>query len=355
MDDLEKMLVTVDVSIWETIEAINRGSVGIALVVDDERKLLGTLTDGDIRRALLAEIDLSDTVTELLKNKADLNSPSPITAPSEMNQGDVRRLMKQNDIRHMPMLDEDGCVVDLVVMDYPEPGEKLPVTAVIMAGGYGMRLRPLTEETPKPMLHIEGRPILEWIIEGLKKAGIRSITIATYYRAEKIKQHFGDGRRLGVEIEYILENEATGTAGCLGQLKQCDQPLLVINGDILTRLDFRSMFEYHMEHRADITVAVREYKIGVPYGVVEMDGVEIKALKEKPSLGFYVNAGIYVLEPPVVKSVTAGKFQNMTTLIDRLIREDRPVVGFPVREYWIDIGQDSEYKQAQEDVSKRRL
>ena len=328
---------------------------GIALVVDKERRLVGTVTDGDIRRAVLAGVDLSSPVAELLKRKAVSSYPRPITAPAGTSPVDLLRLMRQHSIRHIPLLDEDGRVVSLITLEDLLPENTLPVKAVIMAGGYGKRLRPLTDEIPKPMLPVGGRPIMEWIIEGLREVGICHIIVTTHYKAESITQYFGNGQRFGVQIEYIHEEQPLGTAGALSLLRPWRESLLVINGDILTRVDFRAMFHYHQEYQADMTVAVREYHVQVPYGIVEMENVKIRGLNEKPSFRFFVNAGIYLLEPVVRSHIARDKSFDMTDLIEQLLDAGRSVVGFPVREYWIDVGQHAEYEQASEDMRKGRL
>ena len=355
MGELARFLVTPDSSIRDVIACIDRNEKGIALVVDEERRLLGTVTDGDIRRVILAGVDLSSQVTELLKRKADSPYAQPITAPEGTTHAGLLRIMQQHDILHLPLLDKAGRVVDLIVLGDLVPQDTMPVTAVIMAGGYGTRLRPLTDETPKPMLRVGGRPIMEWVIEGLQQAGVRHIIITTYYKAEVITQYFGDGRNFGVQIEYVHEEQLSGTAGSLGLLSPWHEPLLVMNGDILTRVDFRALLHYHQENSADMTVAVREYHLQVPYGVVEMEDVKVRGLSEKPSLRLLVNAGIYLLEPFVHGYITKGEFLDMTDLMQRLLDDRRSVVGFLVREYWIDVGQHEEYEQAQDDARNARL
>jgi dTDP-glucose pyrophosphorylase len=316
---------------------IDRNGKGIALVADKERRLLGTVTDGDIRRAILAETDLSSKVTELLKRKAQTPYARPITAPAGTSRPHLFRLMREHSIRHVPLLDEDGRIVDLVMLEELPPSEELAVTAVIMAGGYGRRLRPLTEDIPKPMLPVGGRPIMEWVVEGLKEAGIKRIFVTTHYKAQVIIRHFGDGEAFGVEIEYIHEKKPSGTLAPLRLLDSWKKPVLVINGDIMTRVDFRRMLNYHQKRKAVMTVAVRDYRIKVPYGIVEMEGERIKELVEKPSRHFFVNAGIYLLDVSLQRQVVEGKLTDMTDLISQLIEEGKAVAGFPVMEYLKDL------------------
>jgi NDP-sugar pyrophosphorylase family protein len=226
---------------------------------------------------------------------------------------------------------------------------------MVMAGGYGTRLRPLTDETPKPMLPIGSRPLLELIVSQLRDAGIRKVNLATHYKSEVITEHFKDGSDFGVDIRYVKEDQPLGTAGALSLLEDSDEPLLVVNGDILTRVDFRAMLNFHREHNADLTVAVRQYEFRVPYGVIEADGVWIKGISEKPVVRQFINAGIYLLSPSVRAVIPNGQHFDIPDLVHRLIEEGRPVVCFPVREYWLDIGKADQYDQAKSDVANGRF
>jgi NDP-sugar pyrophosphorylase family protein len=218
--------------------------------------------------------------------------------------------------------------------------------AVVMAGGFGTRLRPLTEQVPKPMLPVGNRPLLELIIDQLRRAGIPRVNLTTHYQQEVITKHFGNGDGFGIEIHYVQEDQPLGTAGALGLLEFSDEPLLVINGDILTRVDFHAMLDFHREHRADMTVAVRQQEIHLPYGVVETNGVTIHGIVEKPVLSHFMNAGFYLLNPQVCQYIPVGQPYDMPDLILRLIGEGYKIVSFPVREYWLDIGRIEDYQQA---------
>lgn len=347
---LERFLARPGDSIRQVMACIDRNAKGIALVVDKGYHLLGTVTDGDVRRAILGGMDLEKPVSELLARKTGSPYPKPVTAPVGTEQAVLLQLMQERGVRHVPLLDDAGRVVDLVMLDELLPDQVLPVQAVIMAGGFGKRLRPFTEETPKPMLSVGGRPLMERIIEQLRTAGIKQINITTHYKPEKIVSYFGDGSRFGVKLNYVNEDQPLGTAGALGLMEKPDNPLLVINGDILTQMNFRAMLAYHQEHKADLTVAVRKYDLRVPYGVIENDGALVQKLIEKPSLSLFVNAGIYLLEPSVYHYVPKGQRFDMTDLIQWLLQEKRPVASFPIVEYWLDIGQPADYDQAQEDI-----
>jgi NDP-sugar pyrophosphorylase family protein len=228
-----------------------------------------------------------------------------------------------------------------------------PIAALIMAGGLGMRLRPLTDDTPKPMLPVGGRPLMERTVERLRRAGIRSVHVATHYKGEKIVDHFGDGNGFGVDLKYLTEDRAMGTAGALSMMPESTDTVLVINGDILTDVDFNAMRGFHRQYGAALTVGVRKYGVSVPYGVVEADGPIVRSLVEKPVVNFFVNAGIYLLEPAAVAYARTTPM-DMTELINRLIEAGRTVVSFPVLEYWMDIGQHHDYIQAQDDMEKQR-
>jgi len=348
--DLSDLSIAPDSSIRQAMACIGRNEKGIVLITDEERRLLGTITDGDVRRAMLAGQSLDAPIGELLTCKVNSPYPEPVTAPIGTERSALLGLMREHVVRHVPLLDNDGRVVGLVTLDELLPDQVLPLQAVIMAGGFGTRLRPLTEDLPKPMLPVGDRPLMELIIEQLHHAGIRRVNITTHYMSEKIVEHFGDGCDFGVELDYVTEEQPLGTAGALGLMKVPDEPLLVINGDILTRMDFRAMLDYHREQDADLTVGVRKYDLQVPYGVIECEGPRVRQVREKPLLRFFVNAGIYLLEPSVHHYIPTGCHFDMTDLIQRLLEEKRPVVSFPIVEYWLDIGRSVDYEQAQEDL-----
>ena len=256
--------------------------------------------------------------------------------------------MKRHKISHLPLLDSEQRVDGLVKLDELLLGRTPELEAIVMAGGEGQRLMPLTANTPKPMLPVGDKPLLEIIIKNLAAAGITKVKVATHHKPETITTHFGDGKDFGVDLSYVSEERPLGTAGGLGLLKTPDQTTLVINGDILTNVDFRAMLSYHKEHKADLTVAVRHYDLKVPYGVVECDGPVVKKITEKPIFGVFVNAGIYLLEPAVYRFIPNDEHFHMTQLIGRLLNAKRVVVSFPIHEEWLDIGDHTDYQRAQE-------
>jgi dTDP-glucose pyrophosphorylase/CBS domain-containing protein len=338
-----------DASIREVIECIDRSRwIGLALIVDEEDRLVNTISDGDVRRGILAGISLDAPVAELLPIKATTPHPTPTTAPATAEPADLLRIMQENAVRSAPLVDGTGRVVDVVTLQELLPQPAAPVHAVIMAGGFGKRLLPFTEELPKPMLSVDGRPLLERIVGRLRDSGIRQINVTTHFKPEKIVEHFGDGEAFGVDISYVNEDRPLGTGGALGLMPVPEETTLVINGDVLTQVDFRTMLMYHRSHQADMTVAVSQYGIAVPYGVVECEGPQICRLTEKPQLNVLVNAGIYLLEPSVYAFVTNGEALQMTDLITRLLEAGRSVISFPIFEQWLDIGQHADYAKAQD-------
>jgi len=226
---------------------------------------------------------------------------------------------------------------------------------MVMAGGLGRRLTPLTDEVPKPMLPVGDRPVLEHIISQLKESGIQRINITTHYKSEQIREYFGDGREFGVQIQYVSEDRPLGTAGAVGLIETLEEPLLVINGDILTSVDYRAMLAYHQEHKADMTVAVRKYDFQVPYGILECEGSRVLSVEEKPTYEFFVNAGMYLLQPEIHSFIPNGQPLDMTDLIAKLIAEGRHVVSFPILEYWVDIGEHTDYERAKRDFTEGKL
>jgi dTDP-glucose pyrophosphorylase/CBS domain-containing protein len=356
MRDVSQLFVSLESPISEAIKAIDRsGRISIALVVDEQRRLLNTISDGDVRRGILAGCALTDAVSRLIEIKARTPYPVPVMAPADGDPESFLKIMQDRSVRQVPLLDAEGAVVDIVILSDYLPQVAKTFRAVVMAGGQGMRLRPLTEDTPKPMLPVGGRPVMERIVEQLRDVGVKHIHVSTHFQAEKIMQHFGKGESFGVEIEYVNEEVPLGTGGALGLMDTPTEPVLVINGDVLTQVDFQSMFTFHQDHRADMTVGVRRYEMQVPYGVVDCEGAHIKALREKPQLSFFVNAGIYLLEPTVFRHIPGHRHMQMTDLIQTLIERGMSVISFPICEYWLDIGQHADYEQAQEDAQKGGL
>jgi dTDP-glucose pyrophosphorylase len=347
----KKLAVSQQSSIREVMECIDRSGKGIALVLSGDRYLIATVTDGDIRRAILAGLNLNLSITKLIEGRGKQFQEAPVTANLGTPAAELLHTMTEKGLRQIPLLDDDGRVANVVLLSDLVREYELPLRAVVMAGGFGTRLRPLTEDIPKPMLPLGTRPLLEMIVEGLRDAGIRRVNVATHYKGDVIVEHFKDGQDFGVEIRYVKEDKPLGTAGALSLLEESEDPLLVINGDILTRVDFRSMLNFHREHSADLTVAVRQYEFNVPYGVILTDGVSVTGISEKPVVKQFINAGIYLLSPAVRRLIPNGQPYDIPDLIQLLLKEGQGVVCFPIREYWLDIGQADHYDQAQSDIA----
>jgi dTDP-glucose pyrophosphorylase len=349
MKDWKSTLMSPQASILDAMGIIDAGALQIALVVDDNGRLIGTVTDGDVRRAILDKFSLDDPVSRIMF--------TPPTVASIHDERDaILTRMRRKEIRHIPVVDDDGRVVGLkVLMDMLQPQQRSN-QAVIMAGGLGSRLRPLTEDTPKPLLKVGGKPILESIIENLVDHGINRLCISVNYRADQIKEYFGAGLKWGAEIRYLEEDRKMGTAGALGLLDSPPtDPLVVMNGDLVTKINFSQLLDFHREQYARATMCVREYDFQVPFGVIQVDNHRLTALEEKPTHNFFINAGIYVLEPDVLSLINGDEYLDMTTLFSRLLDQGEKVTVFPVREYWIDIGRIDDYERAKGDHSNRDI
>jgi dTDP-glucose pyrophosphorylase len=342
---LKQFLVAPESPLLEVMRVIDRNARGIALVVDAKRRLLDTITDGDLRRAILAGVDLNLPVSSL----ASRRSRPPLSEFVTSSDAQRLALMRTHKIRQLPLIGRNGEVADIAFFD-ELAGETAQLAAVVMAGGEGARLRPLTADTPKPMLPIGEKPLVERTVEQLRAAGVQQVYFATHYKSESLVGHFGDGSKFGVHINYLDEEQPLGTAGALARMAGSTGPLLIVNGDIVTTLNYRSLQIFHEENAADMTVAVRDYEFRVPYGVVTTDGVEVSGLAEKPAHRFFVNAGIYLINPAMCRYVPRDRRFDMTDLISALLADERKVVAFPVSEYWIDIGDLENYQKARADA-----
>lgn len=351
MQQLEKIFTTEQSSLRTAMVCIDRGTKGIALVVDEQRRLIATLTDGDLRRAVLGGMNLDLPIATLLGKIRSQRKHGPITLPIDSAKKAIIAEMRARAIRQIPLVDEQGRVIELAVLDELVGEPHGPVHAVVMAGGYGKRMLPLTADTPKPMLRVGDRPLIERLVQQLKQAGISRVNISTHYKAEQISAHLGNGEAFGIEVGYVSEDHPLGTAGGLSLISG-DDPLLVINGDILTALDFRSLLNFHFEHGAEMTVAVREYLLDVPYGVVETDGVNVTAITEKPTVKLFVNAGIYLVSSSARNLIPSSQPFDMPQLIDLLVKRGGKIISFPIWEYWLDIGRHEDYERAQKDVQQ---
>ncbi|UPR33114.1 nucleotidyltransferase family protein [Vibrio cyclitrophicus] len=342
----QRTLIPESSTIKQALEIINTEALRVAVVVDQKQKLLGMISDGDIRRGLLNNLTLSDSVVKVMNS-------SPITAKYGASKESLVTLMEQKQILSVPLIDQDGKIVGLETLHSALSKERYKNPVFIMAGGFGSRLRPLTDNCPKPMLKVGDKPILETVIRSFIKAGFSDFYISTHYMPEQIKNHFGDGGDLGVNISYVYEETPLGTGGALGLLPDSmrqDLPLIMINGDVLTKVDFERLLSFHVENDADATMCVREYDYQIPYGVINGEGNQITSMVEKPIQRFFVNAGIYVVSPRVIQSVEKNQKIDMPTLLEQHMEERQKVLMFPVHEYWLDIGRMDDFNKAQVDI-----
>jgi len=338
----------------DAVRTIELSTKRLAVVTDKENKVIGTLTDGDIRRSVLSGNDLNTLVIKAMNKQ-------PATALAGESDGELQDILLKYNIRSIPLVDRNNRYVrtfyetELYKTDNSVFIEKTFTAAVIMAGGEGNRLRPLTDNIPKPMVDINGIPLLERQIRGLERIGIKTIYISINYLGNIIKDYFGDGSDFGVIIHYLHEDKKLGTAGALSLLPSIDKngDLLVMNGDILTKSDFVHLYHFHKEHNASITVSAVDYHVNIPYGVIESNGATVTGLKEKPSQRFFCNAGIYAISADMLQKVPAEKFWNMTDLIEQCLVDQENVSVFPVHEYWTDIGTPDDLKSARK-ISKSK-
>jgi len=339
MRNWRDVLMAATATLGDVLARIDASGYQIALVVAENDRLLGVVTDGDVRRAILQGMPLSSPVTTVM-------NANPVTARQGSSSREQLATMRRQIVHQLPIVSEGNGVVGLVLIDDLIGATEKPNWVVLMAGGRGSRLRPLTESVPKPMLVVRGKPILEGILENLVNEGFRRFYISVNYRAEMITGHFGDGSSWGIEINYLRENTALGTAGALSLLPPPQHPLLVMNGDLLTRANLASLLEFHEAHGSLATMAVREYDLQVPYGVVRTSGERITAVEEKPVQRFCINAGIYVLSPQALTHIPRDTVFDMPTLFDRLNASGALTTAFTLREYWLDIGRVEDYVQA---------
>jgi len=333
-------LINGSTPILKSIKIIDAEALQIAIVVDDQGRLTGTITDGDVRRGILKGISLDNPCRVIMNTKPTIAHPNE-------DREHILGIMKQMEIRHIPIVDDEGRVVGVETLDELIHMPHRDNWVVLLAGGLGNRLRPLTNDCPKPLIEVGNKPILETILENFIEYGYHRFYISVNYKADMVKSHFKDGSRWGADIRYIHEDKAMGTAGPIGLLpKKEDKSLLVMNGDLLTKVNFQQLLHFHREHKAQATMCVREYDFQVPYGVVKLDKHRLLQIEEKPVQRFFVNAGIYVLEPGALELIPQNTRFDMTDLFDKIIEQGFETAAFPIREYWIDIGRMDDLERA---------
>lgn len=339
--DWRDLLVSPHTPILHTLEIIDKSARQIALVVDENDRLLGTVTDGDIRRGLLKGLTLKDPTSLIM------NSFPTVASPYETREN-ILALMKIKKIHQVPIVDEEGFIVNVEVLnDLLRPIRK-DNWVVLMAGGLGTRLHPLTHDCPKPLLKVGNKPLLETILQSFIDQGFHRFYLSVKYKAEMIQQHFGDGSKWGVTIRYLEEQESLGTAGALSLLpEKPSDPFFVMNGDLLTKVNFEQLLDFHKTYQAQATMCVREYDHQVPYGVVRLDKHRLVSIEEKPTQRYFVNAGIYVLDPAVLDYIPQRQFFDMPSLFEYVMKDQQQqAIAFPIREYWLDIGRMADFEKA---------
>ena len=346
MTPWESVLIEPSLPLKTAISVLNRGGLQIAVVVDCQRRLLGTVTDGDVRRALIRQVGFDTPIAEVMETR-------PLTTLVSSNKQQILHIMERYGVSQIPLLDREGRVVGIQTLRGILQAKRRCNAVFLMAGGFGKRLQPLTDYCPKPLLKLGDKPLLEIIIENLVNAGFQRFFISTHYRPEMIRESIGDGSRWNIDLEYVHEDTPLGTGGSLGLLpkEQIKEPMLMMNCDVLTNLDFNKLLEFHQSHEGMATMCVREYEHRVPYGVVKSDGLKVLSMVEKPVYKELINAGIYVLSPDILNYVRPGEYVDMPTLLGGQIKSNKSVSVFPIHEYWLDIGRIEDFQQAQRDIS----
>ena len=344
-DNWRKALLPADSTIHQTICNLDQVAIKIVLVVNEAGELQGTISDGDIRRGLLRGLDLNSRITDIIYR-------NPVVVPPEIGRETVMQLMLANKIQQIPVVDERRHVVGLHLWDNITQPPMRTNLMVIMAGGKGVRLRPHTENCPKPMLDVAGKPMLEHIIERAKAEGISHFLLAIYYLGHMIEEYFGNGERWQVRIDYLREQSPLGTAGALGLLNpHPDAPFVVTNGDVLTDIHYGELLDFHVRYGADATMAVRTHEWQHPFGVVQTQGVNIVGFEEKPVVRTYINAGVYALSPDALDLLEVDAHCDMPTLFERLQVKGGRTVAYPMHEPWLDVGRSADLQAANGAIS----
>ncbi len=343
MSDFSKNFILLDAPFKQALQKLNEVPMTLTLfVIDEERHLVGTITDGDIRRGILNNISTDGQVKDFMYTGFRYIRRNAYTLD------DIDGFKKKN-IHILPILDEDDKVIR--ILDLSKKHTLLPLDAVIMAGGKGTRLRPLTLNTPKPLLKVAGKPIIEYNIDRLSDYGVFNITISIKYLGQQLIDYFKDGSEKNIHISYVEEDEPLGTIGSVALIEKFDNPyILVMNSDLLTNIDYELLFKTLVEKDADMIVATTPYEVKIPYGVIETDGDQIKTLKEKPTYTYYSNAGIYIFKKEYIDLIPKNEHFNATDLLEKLIEIGKKVLHYPILGYWLDIGKPHDFEKAQQDV-----
>lgn len=335
-------------TIQQAIVNLNQVSIKIVMVVNENGGLVGIISDGDIRRGLLKGLTLDSSIETIVHLDA-------LVVPTDMSREMVLQLMVANKIQQIPVVDANHHVVGVHLWDEINALPERSNLMVIMAGGMGTRLHPHTENCPKPLLPVAGKPILEHIIERAKLEGFSHFVLAVHYLAHMIEDYFGNGERLDVQIDYLRENSPLGTAGSLSLLNPIPEaPFIVSNGDVLTNIRYGELLDFHTRHNATATMAVKVYEWQHPFGVVQTEGVDIIGFEEKPVARSHINAGVYALESDALDVLSQGENCDMPALFERLQTKEKRTVAYPMHEPWLDVGRPDDLETARLDLIKEK-
>tara|TARA_B100002019_G_C21219188_1_gene573725 strand:- start:126 stop:1169 length:1044 start_codon:yes stop_codon:yes gene_type:complete len=341
MKNVFKICIKSNKTLFDVLKNLENEESQIVLIINEDKKLLGTISDGDIRRHLITGNTLDTKVSEVMnKNFVSVNQ-------DEKKQR-ILQIMREKGINQIPVINDSGEIIEIVLLkELIEVKNYLENPVVIMAGGIGSRLRPFTENCPKPMLKIGDKPILEILIEQLIDNGFSNFYISVNYLKEQIIKYFGDGSKWNIDIKYLIEDKPLGTAGALSLLpKEINKPFIVINGDILTKFNMKQLIDFHLNNESYLTICAREYEVNIPFGVIETNGIELKNIIEKPTYRNYINAGVYTFDSEVLKVISRKETIDMPVLIKRLKSSNKKIIICPIHEYWIDIGQHESLNKA---------
>lgn len=330
-------------TVEQAIENLNNFSLQIVLIVSDNGALEGTVCDGDLRRGLLRGLTMQSSIGEVVNR-------NPLVVPRDLGIDMIKRIMSANNIRQIPIVDERNSLVGLHLWDLILKPEERLNTMIVMAGGQGKRLRPYTEDCPKPMLHVAGKPMLEHILLKGIEEGFSSFIISVGYLGHMIQEYFENGHKLGVNIEYIEESEPLGTAGSLSLVERAfELPIVVTNGDVISNICYQKILNFHTQNQACATMAVYAHEWQNPYGVVQMNGIDIVGFEEKPVVSSHINAGVYGLSSCALQYLKKNSYCDMPTLFERLKNDKQRIVAYPMHEDWIDVGRPGDLLKANED------
>jgi dTDP-glucose pyrophosphorylase/CBS domain-containing protein len=348
MMDWKKICLNDHANILQAMRNLTETGARFSVVVSDNYKFLGTLTDGDIRRSLLSGLTVNESVTKAM-------NVNPIVALENASNQELREIMRTNDFTHIPVIDGDGKLVRILSLKEVQVTEPRKDNAVVlMVGGLGVRLGELTANCPKPMLKLGDKPILEIIIENFKEKGFYNFFLSVNYKSEVIESYFGDGSRYDINIKYIREKERMGTAGSLSLFESInDLPIIVMNGDVLTKVNFTSLIDYHNNHALDACICTCRHDYQIPFGVVHQDDNLVIKIEEKPIHSALINAGIYSMNPKLLSALVKNQFCDMPSFLEKIIGENKKVGTFQVQDYWLDIGRKDDFYRAEIDYKNK--